>query len=149
MDAMTVAAALAWVAEHSRDAAMLDLLRERERLAMTVADRDSYLAQRHYVGSLQVPRVPGPPMTWQAAYERRHDDLGLAHDAMRTSLRALQRGDAEAAERYLTAEVGSDSEADDADEEMSEADATDGESTAAGEEEEEEYMEEDDEVSPA
>ena len=150
MDAVTVAAALAVVVGDSQEAAMREVLLERERLAMTVADRDSYLAQRHYVGSLQVPRVPGPPMTWQAAYERRHDDLGLAHDAMRTALRALQRGDSETAERYLTAEVGSDSEAD---EEMSvsEADATDGEmeSTAAGEEEEEEDMEEDAEVSPA
>ena len=146
MDAVTVAAALAVVVGESQEAAMREVLLERERLAMTVADRDSYLAQRHYVGSLQVPRVPGPPMTWQAAYERRHDDLGLAHDAMRTALRALQRGDSETAERYLTAEVGSDSEAD---EEMSEADATDGESTAAGEEEEEGDMEEDAEVSPA
>ena len=146
MDAATTAAVLAIVADDSRDAAMLALLQERERLAMTVADRDSYLAQRHYVGSLQVPRVPGPPMTWQAAYERRHDDLGLAHDAMRTALRALQRGDSDTAEQYLTAEVGSDSEAEDADEEVSEADATDGESTAVGEEEEEEDMEDDAEV---
>ena len=149
MDAATTAAVLAIVADDSRDAAMLALLQERERLAMLAAHHESYLAQRHYVGSLQVPRVPGPPMTWQAAYERRHDDLGLAHDAMRTALRALQRGDSDTAEQYLTAEVGYDSEAEDADEEMSEADATDGESTAAGEEEEEEYMEEDAEVSPA
>ena len=149
MDAMTVAAALALVAEHSRDAAMLDLLQERERLSMALADRDSYMAQRHYVGSLQVPRVPGPPMTWQAAYERRHDDLGHAHAAMRTALLAHRQGDDELVERVLRAEVGSDSEADEADEEMSEADATDGESTAAGEEEEEEDdMEEDVEVSP-
>ncbi len=150
MDAMTVAAALALVAEHSRDAAMLDLLQERERLAMAVADRDSYLAQRHYVGSLQVPRVPGPPMSWQAAYEQRHDDLGHAHAAMRTALLAHRQGDDELVERVLRAEVGSDSEA--ADEEMTEADATDGESTAAGEEEEEEEegdMEEDAEFSPA
>ena len=145
---MTVAAALALVAEHSRDAAMLDLLQERERLSMAVADRDSYLAQRHYVGSLQVPRVPGPPMTWQAAYEQRHDDLGHAHAAMRAALLAHRQGDDELVERVLRAEVGSDSEAD---EEVSEADATDGEmeSTAAGEEEEEEDAEEDAEVSPA
>ena len=149
MDAMTVAAALALVAEHSRDAAMLDLLQERERLSMAVADRDSYMAQRHYVGSLQVPRVPGPPMTWQAAYEQRHDDLGHAHAAMRTALFAHRQGDDELVERVLRAEVGSDSEADEADEEMSEADATDGESTAAGEEEEEGDVEEDAEVSPA
>ena len=67
---------------------------------------------------------------------------------MRDALRALQRGDAEAAERYLAAEMGSASESDEADEEMSEADATDGESTAAGEEEEEENMEDDAEIEP-
>ena len=139
MDAVTTAAALAIVVGESQEAAMREVLLERERLAMTVADRDSYLAQRHYVGSLQVPRVPGPPMTWQAAYERRHDDLGLAHDAMRASLRALQRGDSDAAERHLTAEVGSEQTVEDVN---TEADAME-------EEEEEEDMEEDAEVSPA
>ncbi len=99
MDAATTAAVLAIVADDSMDAAMLALLQERERLAMLAAHHESYLAQRHYVGSLQVPRVPGPPMTWQAAYERRHDDLGLAHDAMRTALRAIQRGDSDTAEQ--------------------------------------------------
>ena len=111
MDAATVvAAALAVVVEESRDAAMLDLLQERERLAMTAADQASYLAQRHYVGSLQVPRVPGPPMTWQAAYDQRHHDLGLAHDAMRTALRAYRQGNDDLVERVLQAEVGSDDE---------------------------------------
>ena len=113
MDAATVvAAALAVVVEESRDAAMLALLQERERLAMTVADQASYLAQRHFVGSLQVPRVPGPPMTWQAAYDQRHHDLGLAHDAMRTALRAYRQGDDDLVERVLQAEVGSDDEED-------------------------------------
>ena len=49
---MNAVAALAVVIDDSRDAAMQALLHERERLAMTVADRDSYLMQRHYVGSL-------------------------------------------------------------------------------------------------
>ncbi len=89
---------------------MLALLQERERLAMTIADQASYLAQRHFVGSLQVPRVPGPPMTWQAAYNQRHHDLGLAHDAMRTALRAWHQGDDDLVERVLQAEVGSDDE---------------------------------------
>ena len=79
---------------------------------MTAADQASYLAQRHYVGSLQVPRVPGPPMTWQAAYDQRHHDLGLAHDAMRTALRAYRQGNDDLVERVLQAEVGSDDEED-------------------------------------
>ena len=113
MDALTVAAAaLAVAVEDSRAAAIRELLLERERLAMAVADRDSYLAQRHFVGSLQVPRVPGPPMTWQAACDHRHHDLGLAHDAMRTALRAYRQGNDDLVERVLQAEVGSDDEED-------------------------------------
>ena len=113
MHTLTVAAAaLAVAVEDSRAAAIRELLLERERLAMAVADRDSYLAQRHFVGSLQVPRVPGPPMTWQAAYDQRHHDLGLAHDAMRTALRAYRQGNDDLVERVLQAEVGSDDEED-------------------------------------
>ena len=106
--------------EDSRAAAIRELLLERERLAMAVADRDSFLAQRHFVGSLQVPRVPGPPMTWQAAYDQRHHDLQLAHEAMRAALRAHRRGDDERVERVLVAEVGSEDEAEDAEMEAEE-----------------------------
>ncbi len=144
MDAATVAAALAIVVDESQQAAMQTLLQERDRLAMIAEDQASYLAQRHWVSSLQVPRVPGPPMTWQAAYEQRHDDLGHAHGAMRAALQAHRRGDNEIVEQVLQTELGSDSETEA--EEMSEADATDGVSTAAGEEEEEEDMENDAEV---
>ena len=120
--------ASAAASEDSRAAATRELLLERERLAMAVADRDSFLAQRHFVGSLQVPRVPGPPMTWQAAYDQRHHDLQLAHEAMRAALRAHRRGDDERVERVLVAEVGSEDEAEDAEmeaeeEEEEEADA--------------------------
>ena len=146
MDAATVAAALAIVVDESQQAVLQALLQERDRLAMIVEDQASYLAQRHWVGSLQVPRVAGPPMTWQAAYEQRHDDLGHAHGAMRAALQAHRRGDYELVEQVLQTEVGSDSETEA--EEASDADATDGEmeSTAAGEEEEEEYMEDDAEI---
>ena len=137
MDAVTTAV-LAVVVEESRDAAMLALLQERERLAMTVADQASYLAQHHFVGSLQVPR-PDRPMTWQAAYRQRHNDLIDAHSAMRGAARALRNGDAEAALARLEDEVGdenSEQSSADEDEEM--------ESTAAGEEEEEEEEAEED-----
>ena len=142
MDAVTVAAALAIVVDESQQAAMREVLLERERLAMALADRDSYLAQRHYVGSLQVPR-PDRPMTWETAFNRRHNDLIDAHAAMRAAARALRSGDDEAALSCLTAEVGdenSEQSSADEDEEM--------ESAAASEEEEEEDMEEDVEVSP-
>ena len=145
MDAVTVSAALAIVVDASQQAAMEALLQEREQLAMLAAHHESYLAQRHYVGTLQVPQH-GRHMTWETAFNQRHNDLIDAHHVMRTALRAIQRGDSNTAEQYLTAEVGSDSEVEDADEEMSEADATDGESTAVGEDEEEEDMENDAEV---
>ena len=140
MDAVTVSAALAIVVDESQQAAMQALLLERERLAMTVADQASYLAQRHYVGSLQVPRSDRP-MTWETAFNQRHNDLIDAHSAMRGAARALRNGDAEAALARLEGEVGDE----DSDEEMGEAATV---SIAAGEEEEEEDMEEDVEVSP-
>ena len=96
---------------------MLALLQERERLAMTVADRDSYLAQRHYVVSRQ-RLLPERPMTWQAAFDQRHNELIDAHHAMRGAARAMSE----------------------ADEERSAADA---ETTAGEEEEEEEDVEAD------
>ena len=141
MDAVTVAAALAIVVGESQETAMREVLLERERLAMTVADRDSYLAQRHHVISVQ-RLLPEQPMTWQDAYDRRHADYLNKEDVTRAALRALRRGDSEAAERHLTAEVGSDSEADE-ERDVSEADATDGET------EEEEEAEEDVEVEPS
>ena len=141
MDAATIAAAaLAIVVDESQQAAMQALLLERERLAMTVEDQASFLAQRHWVGTLQVwqPR----PMTWQTAFHQRHNDMIDAHAAMRGAARALRSGDAEAALMRLSAEVGSeDSEASEA----SEANSTGG---TAGEEEEEEEVENDVEVSP-
>ncbi len=143
MDAATVAAALAIVVDESQQAAMQALLLERERLAMLAAHHESYLAERHYVGSLQVPQ-PGRPMTWETAFNRRHNDLIDAHAAMRAAARAIRSGDAEAALARLEGEVGdenSEQSSADEDEEMESA-------AASEEEEEEEDMEEDVEVSP-
>ena len=144
MDAATTAAVLAIVADESRDAAIRDLLLERERLAMAVADRDSYLAQRHFAGgSAQVAR-PGPLMTYQTAFRQRHNDYLDAHAAMRAAARALRNGDSDGALNILEHEVGDeDSEASSMD--VSEADATD----AMEENEEEEEAEEDAEVEPS
>ena len=109
---------------------------------MSVADRDSYLAQRHFAGgSAQVAR-PGPLMTYQTAFRQRHHDYLDAHAAMRAAARALRNGDADVALSRLTAEVGDeDSEATAMD--VSEADAM--EET----EEEEEEAEEDADVNIA
>ena len=111
MDAATTAAVLAIVADESQEAALRDLLLERERLAMTLADRDSFLAQRHHVISAQLSS--NRLITWQVAYDHRHNDYVDGQDTMRAALRALQRGDPEAAEQHLLAAVGSEQSVED------------------------------------
>ena len=137
----TTSAALAVVIEESQQAAMQALLQERERLAMTVADRDSYLAQRHYVVSRQM-LLPERPMTWETAFTQRHNELIDAHQAMRHAARAIRDGNADEALNALGHVIGSDTESSEADDDMSEAET-------AGEEEEEEDLEADAEVSVA
>ena len=134
MDAATIAAAaLAIVVDESQQAAVQALLLERERLAMTVEDQASFLAQRHWVGTLQIPQPR--PMTWMTAFHQRHNDMIDAHAVMRAAANALRAGDAETALSRLEAEVG---DSDPEDEELSEA--------AMEEEEEEEDMDDDAEV---
>ena len=77
-------------------------------------------------------------VTWQSAYVLRHNNFIDAQAAMRAALQAVRRGDDDAAENFLVAEVGSEQSVEDvetADEAM--------------EEEEEEEREEDAEVEPA
>ena len=138
MDAATIAAAaLAIVVDESQQAAVQALLLERERLAMTVEDQASFLAQRHWVGTLQIPEPW--PMTWETAFTQRHNDLVEAHQIMSAAVRDLRNGDDEAALSRLTAAVGDDNSEQSEDEEMIDA---------ADEEEEEEAAENDAEVSP-
>ena len=108
MDALA-AAALAVVLKESQEAALREALLDRERAAMTAEDLRSFVAQRHFSGSMQVPSLMRP-MTWEAVYEQRHEDYLLAHDAMRAALRAQRQGDGERVERVLVAELGSSSE---------------------------------------
>ena len=137
MDASTTAAAaLAIAVAASEQSAMDALLLERERLAMIVEDQASFLAQRHWVGTLHLQRL-SQPMTWRELYEQRHRDLEHAWAAMRVALQAHRRGDTELAEQVLQAEVGSS-------EEEAASDATGG----SEEEGEEEDMEVDVEVAP-
>ena len=108
MDASTPAAAVQ-LAQAAADRA--ELLLARERAAMANEDACSYVAQRHFVGSLQVPRDHGDaPMTWQEAYEFRHEHWRQAVAAMRAAARANQARDAPAVERALREQIGSDSE---------------------------------------
>ena len=118
MDASTTAAAaLAIAVAASEQSAMDALLLERERLAMIVEDQASFLAQRHWVGTLHLQRLR-QPMTWRELYEQRHSDLERAWAAMRVALHAHRRGDPELAEQVLRAEVSSEEEAEEEDMEV-------------------------------
>ena len=113
MDASTPAAAAASAAVQLAQAAATEelLRRERERAAMANEDARSYVAQRHFVGSLQVPRDDDDaPMTWQEAYEFRHEHWRQAVAAMRAAARANRARDAPAVQRALREQIGSDSE---------------------------------------
>ena len=87
---------------------MRELLLERERLAMTVADRDSSFAQRHVVVSAQLRPPSISLMTWEFAYLEQRNSWIDAQAAMRAALHAVRRGDNEAAEDFLVAEVVSE-----------------------------------------
>ena len=108
MDASTLAA-LSIAMDESRDAALRELLQERERDRMQAEDLRSFVAQRHFTASQLVPNVLRP-ITWEAAYARRHNDLLLAHDAMRDALLAVRSGNDVRAEMLLTEALTSDEE---------------------------------------
>ena len=113
MDAVTlVAAALAIAAEESRNAALQECLLQRERAAMTAEDRGSFLAQRLYTGSTQVPSAM-PPMTWRAAHTRVHNETLELRDVMDEARRALRSGYADRALALLDAELDRDEPAED------------------------------------
>ena len=118
MDASTLAA-LSIAVDESRDAALRELLQERERDRMQAEDLCSFVAQRHFMASLLVPNALRP-ITWEAAYARRHNDLHWARGTMRDALRWFRRGENVHAERLLAAELGSDEEEEADEEEVSE-----------------------------
>ena len=108
MDAVTlVAAALAIAADDSRNAALQEALLERERAAMTAEDRGSFLAQRLYTGSTQVPSAM-PPMTWRAAHTRVHNQTLELRDVMDEARHAVRSGYADRALALLDAELDRD-----------------------------------------
>ena len=122
MDASTLAA-LSIAMDESRDAALRELLQERERDRMQAEDLRSFVAQRHFTASQLVPGAPRP-VTWEAAYARRHNDLHWAHGTMRDALRWFRRGENVRAERLLASELGSDEEEEEEEEAEEEEEVT-------------------------
>ena len=110
MDASSLAsAALALAVEDSRNAALQELLLERERLAMSREDVRSYMAARHFTRDLlsQPLRERGSvlPATWQVAYMEVDNDLVEAHSAMLAALRFARNGNPQGAAERLAAEL--------------------------------------------
>ena len=69
---------------------------ELERARMRLNDVESYMAQRHWVNSQQVPET-GRPMTWESMFCLRHNDFIDAHDALEQIRDLLNENDAQAA----------------------------------------------------
>ena len=130
MAAPAAAPAVATAVEDSR-AALCQALLDRERLAMAVEDRDSFLAQRFFTGSMQlrpyVRQVSELPQTWQALYEVRDDNHEQALNALRDVRAANLARDSERIAEIVATELGSSSDeemaAEEAEEEAQEADA--------------------------
>ena len=86
------------------DAALASAVLERERARMSLEALRSYMAQRHWVGSLQVPGYR--PMTREAAYRSRHNDLLDAHSALEQVRDLLQQNEPAAALEIALDAVG-------------------------------------------
>ena len=95
---------------------MAELSLARERAAMSAADAQSFVAQRYYFRSTQLPPLDAAladrDYTWQRAYNRRHNHWLAALDAMRAARTANRAGDAQSVHEALEQQLGSDSEAD-------------------------------------
>ena len=113
MDAVTlVAAAVAIACDQSRQAALEDVLRDRELQAMRAAHLESVIAQRMFTSNTQLGNVP-PPVTWRTAHTMAHNDSVQQRAVMQQAARALRRGDDDRAAALLEAELaGSDTDSD-------------------------------------
>ena len=109
MDASSLASAALAMAAESRNAALQELLLERERLAMSREDVRSYMAARHFTRDLlsQPLRERGSvlPATWKVAYMVLDNDLVEAHSAMLAALRDARNGNPQGAAERLAAEL--------------------------------------------
>ncbi len=103
MDAVTlVAAAMAIAVDRSRNAALEDSLRERERQAMRTADLESMVAQRMFTSSMQLPH--GAPETWRTAHTRARNETEDLRAVIDSAAHAMRQGYDEHAFEVLEAE---------------------------------------------
>ena len=103
-----------------------ELLLARERAAMDADYSQSFVAQRYYYRSAQLPAL-GPindrTYTWQHAYEQTHGHWLGALQVLRNLRDMLRRGMHRRALATLRDELSSDEEAEEAEEEEPETDA--------------------------
>ena len=117
MDAATlVAAAVAVACDQSCNAALEDVLRDRELAAMRAADLESQVAQRLHVWSQQLPRPQQLPVqaytrTWQEAYNQLETDYQQALDTLQEVGVANNNGDSERVAELVRQELGDDQSA--------------------------------------
>ena len=109
MDAVTlVAAAVAVACDQSRNAALEDVLRDRELQAMRAADLESVIAQGMFTQNTQLGNVP---VTWRTAHTMAHNEVVQLRADMRQAARAIRRGDDQRAAALLE-ELASDTDSD-------------------------------------
>ena len=109
MDASSLAAAaLAVAMEDSRSAAVREVMLDRERAAMVAEDRGSYMAQRHFTHTQQMPGPHNayPQTTWRVAYLVQRNDAHRMCDVMRASLMHMREGNDRLARAMIAWEVG-------------------------------------------
>ena len=103
-----------------------ELLLARERAAMDAEYWQSFVAQRYYYRSAQLPAlspINDRTYTWQSAYEHTHGHWLGALQVMRNLRDLLRRGMHRRALATLQDELSSDEEAEEAEEEEPESDA--------------------------
>ena len=114
MDAVTlVAAAVAVAVDNSRQAALNDLLLERERAAMHAAYLESHAAQRAYVGDQQLPRPEHAhrqmyTRTWRDAHMLLENASIQSMNRMASVGVANARGDVNLVAQLVREELGVD-----------------------------------------
>ena len=93
----------------SSAASLASAVLARERARMALADAQSFVAQRFFVGSVQVPQT-GPILSWEDLYNIRHDDFHMARGALMAVRSLLQQDRHAAALAVVHRELGEDEE---------------------------------------
>ncbi len=112
MDAVTlVAAAVAVACDQSRNAALEDLLRDRELQAMRPADLESRIAQRMFTRNTQLGNADNVLVTWQCSREELANDYADMVDTLQQVRGANREGDGDRIEELIREQLGDSSAA--------------------------------------